>query len=230
MKSSRLILSMAILASTMLAGVSVPALAEEGALAGLYAPRPPAGSSFLRILNPGEAPLRVKIADGPEQELGGGTIASKYAIVKGGTPLIIEIDGVKSPAIEVGPDSFTSLVPKQANGAISFTRIDDSSSGGDALKAELRFYNLATDCPAGELKVSPSGPVLFSAVAPEGVASRSINPVRAELVASCGAAPSPPLALPRLEPGDHYSLFLTGTAEKPVLHGQVNATETYQRK
>ncbi len=230
MISFRLLLSMTALATPMLPAFSAPAMAEEGALAGLYAPRPPAGSSFIRILNPGEAALRVKIADGPEQELHGDTIASKYAIVKGGTPLIIEIDGMKNPAIEVGPDSFTSLVPKQTNGAISFTRIDDSSSGGDALKAELRFYNLATDCPAGELKVSPSGPVLFSAIAPEGVASRSINPVRAELVASCGTTPSASLALPRLEPGDHFSLFLTGTAEKPVLHGQVNATDTYQRK
>ena len=53
--------------------------------------------------------------------------------------------------------------------------------------------------------------------------------VSATLAAGCGAAASPPLSLPALQPGDHYSLFLTGTAAAPVLRGQVSATDPYSR-
>ena len=63
---------------------------------------------------------------------------------------------------------------------------------------------------------------------PAASASRSINPVSAQLSASCAKAVSAPLALPQLQPGDHYSLFMTGTAAAPVLRGQASATDTYR--
>ena len=52
------------LALAMLSGNA----AAEGAFAQLYAARPPAGSSFVRIVNPDAVPLRVQIANGPAQE------------------------------------------------------------------------------------------------------------------------------------------------------------------
>ncbi|MRU32325.1 cell division protein FtsQ, partial [Xylella fastidiosa subsp. multiplex] len=42
----------------------------EGAFAQLYAARPPAGSSFVRVVNPEVGPFRVQIANGPSQEIG----------------------------------------------------------------------------------------------------------------------------------------------------------------
>ncbi|MGQ3671397.1 alginate O-acetyltransferase AlgF [Xanthobacter sp. TB0136] len=201
----------------------------DGALAQLYAPRPPAGSSFVRLVNPLGKAVSVKIGEGKVQELGGASLASPYAIIKGATPFTVTVDGVTSAPLEVKPDSFTTLVPQLRDGALTFQHLDDSSDAQNALKAELRFYNLAAECPQGELQIVPSGQGLFTAVAPNEVKSRAINPVQAELRATCGAAFSTALALPRLEPGDHYSLFLTGTASAPQLHGQVSATEAYQR-
>ena len=46
-------------------------------------------------------------------------------------------------------------------------------------------------------------------------------------ICACAEAISGGLTLPSLQPGDHYSLFLTGTAAKPVLRGQVSATDPY---
>ena len=82
----------------------------------------------------------------------------------------------------------------------------------DALKAEIRFYNLASGCAQGRLAMADKGAVVFPDVAAGSSSARGINPVKARLVAGCGGKDSAPLALPALQPGDHYSLFLTGTA------------------
>jgi hypothetical protein len=209
---------------------SLAAAQAEGTLAQLYAARPPAGSSFVRVVHPDAGNLRVKIADGPEQTLSGSKPASSYAIVKGDTPFAIQLDGKSAGSMKVAPGSFTTLVPRSPgkNAAGRFTAIDDSGGSQDALKAELRFYNLSTDCAEGSLQVAPAGPALFKGVAPAASASRSINPVSAQLGATCGQAASAPISLPQLQPGDHYSLFLTGTASAPVLRGQASATDAYR--
>ncbi|WP_454673354.1 alginate O-acetyltransferase AlgF [Achromobacter pestifer] len=204
-------------------------VAAEGVFAQLYAARPPAGSSFVRVVNPDATPLRVQIAGGPAQDPGSAKPATTYAIVKGNQPFQVLVDGKPAASLQVAPDTFSTLVPRRDGGKLSFDVIDDSNGAQDALKAELRFYNLAADCPAGQLGVSPSGPALFQDVKPGASAARAINPVSATLAAGCGAAASPTLALPALQPGDHYSLFLTGSAAAPVLRGQVSATDPYSR-
>lgn len=224
-----LALSASAICATM---TSVPANAE-GALAQLYAARPPAGSSFVRLVNPDGAALKVKLADGPVQTLSGAKVVSTYAIVKGNTPFVVEIDGKRTAPMQVAPDSFNTLVPRRDGGKVTFTVIDDGGGSQDALKAELRFYNLSSDCASARLDVAPSGPVLFPNVAAQASAARSINPVSARLTAACAQPQSPAasqaLALPALQPGDHYNLFLTGTAAKPVLRGQASATDTYRQ-
>ncbi|SIT26625.1 alginate O-acetyltransferase AlgF [Achromobacter sp. MFA1 R4] len=203
--------------------------AAEGVLAQLYAARPPAGSSFVRVVNPHVHPLQAQVAQGPVQEIGPDRQATTYAIVKGNQPFDVRIDGKLAGTLQVAPDTFSTLVPRRDGGRLSFSVIDDSAGAMDALKAELRFYNLAADCAAGQLAVSPPGPVLFKDVDPGSSAARAINPVSATLVAGCGAAVSPALALPALQPGDHYSLFLTGTPQAPVLKGQASGTDPYKK-
>lgn len=146
--------------------------AAEGAFAQLYAARPPAGSSFVRLVNPDAAPLRVQIAGGPAQEPGAAKPATTYAIVKGNQPFTVLVDGKPAASLQVAPDTFTTLIPRRTDGKLTFAVIDDSNGAQDALKAELRFYNLAADCPAGQLGVSPSGPALFQDVKPGASAAR----------------------------------------------------------
>src|SRR2546427_628612 len=157
------------LALAGLAGLScLPAAHAEGTLAQLYAARPPAGSSFVRVVHPDAGSLRVKIGDGPEQTLSGSKPASSYAIVKGDTPFAIQLDGKSAGSMKVAPGSFTTLVPQRQgkNAAARFTAIDDSGGSQDALKAELRFYNLTDDCTEGGLKIAGTGTPLFTGVAP----------------------------------------------------------------
>jgi len=106
--------------------------------------------------------------------------------------------------------------------------MDDSTTSDDALKAELRFYNLASGCKAGQLQVE-GGPTLFAEVKPNASQARAINPVSASLTAGCGVSQAKALALPQLQPGDHYALFLTGTASQPVLRGELGSTAPFER-
>lgn len=207
-----------------------PAAQAEGVFAQLYAARPPAGSSFVRVVNPEASPVRVQIANGPSQEISPTQPASTYAIVKGNQPFNLLIDGKPAASLQVKPDTFTTLVVRRDGANATYAAIDDSNGAQDALKAELRFYNLAADCPAARLEVSPTGPTLFQDVKPGASAARAINPVSATLAAGCGTVRSPSLVLPALQPGDHYSLFLTGSATAPTLHGQTSATDPYGSK
>lgn len=201
----------------------------EGVFAQLYAARPPAGSSFVRVVNPDTGPVRVQIANGPSQEIGPTQPATTYAIVEGSQRFDLLIDGKPAASLQVKPDTFTTLVVRRDGVNVTYSAIDDSNGTQDALKAELRFYNLAADCPGARLEVSPTGPSLFQGVKPGASAARAINPVSATLAAGCGTVLSPSLALPALQPGDHYSLFLTGSATAPNLRGQASATDPYSK-
>lgn len=215
--------------AALLSGTALPLVAQaEGAFAQLYAPRPPAGSSFVRLLNPGESIIKVKLANGPEQEIGPKQRATSYAIVKGDQDIDIAIDGKPASKIRVWPDTFNTLVPT-GDKAQPYQVLDDSNGNQDALKAEIRVYNFAKDCAAGSLAVANNGPALFSDVAPGTSKARAINPVTASLTASCGQASSTAWALPQLQPGDHYSLFLTGSAQAPQLSGQIGRTDPYKQ-
>jgi hypothetical protein len=201
----------------------------EGVLAQLYAPRPPAGSSFVRIINPGQAQLQVRVAQGPVQTIGAATPATTYAIVEGGRPFAVHVGSQQAGTLSVRPDTFNTVILRQVGGKALLDVMDDPAGSQDALKAELRFYNLAADCADGRLTLGPSGPAVFPATKPGASAARSVNPVAATLSANCGGTASAPLALPVMQPGDHYSIFLTGSADAPVLRGQPSLTDNYKK-
>ena len=206
-----------LLLGTCLAG---PAMAE-GVLAQLYAPRPAEGSAFVRVVNPTPDTLKVKIGTGTEQAIGPAKLASSYAIVKGDEPFTVSINGKSAGQMTVKKNSFNTLVQQGGK----FEVLDDSVGSDDAMKAELRFYNLASDCAKGSLSVADGGPQVIADVAPNSSGTRAINPVSASLTAGCGTALAEKLVLPQLQNGDHYSLFLTGSAAKPVLKGLLSSTE-----
>jgi len=202
---------------------------QEGRLAQLYAPRPPAGSAFVRVLNPGSAALKVAVGNGAEQSIGPATRATRYAIVEGGKPFNLRVAGKPRSQAQVAAGSFTTLVLDAATPTRPLAVLADGGGTSDALKAEIRFYNLASGCTQGRLAMADKGPVVFPAVPAGSSSARGINPVKARLAAGCGSKDSAPLALPALQPGDHYSLFLTGTAAAPVLQGQLSGTDAVGR-
>jgi len=208
-----------------LLGAALPTVAQaEGKLAQLYAPRPPAGSAFVRVLHPDSTAVQVQVGKNTPQALGADKLASSYNVVKGGEPFSVSIGGKLVGELTVAADSYQSLLLQGGKLLV----LDDSAASDDALKAELRFYNLASDCPTGQLQVQ-GGPALFSEVKPASSQARAINPVSANLSAGCGAAQAKALALPQLQPGDHYALFLTGNASQPVLRGELAGTAPLAR-
>lgn len=205
------------------------ASAEEGALSQLYAARPPAGSSFVRVVNPSPAKLQVRVAEGPVQRVGGELPATSYAIVAGGRRFSVQVDGKPTASLEVKPNTFSTLVLRREGARFAFTPIDDTAETPDALKAELRFYNLAEGCAKAQLALSPAGTPVFRDVAAGASAARSVNPVKASLSGQCGEAATAAQALPALQPGDYLSLFLVGPAGKPVLVMQPSRTDPVKR-
>lgn len=211
---------------TVCATLLLPGAAQaEGVFAQLYAPRPPAGLAFVRLLNPAPEALTVQIDKSASQSVGGGSIASTYAIVSGDKPFSVSINGKPAGQWQVAPGSFNSLVAQGTNYSLQA----DLTGSENALKAELRFYNLASDCTKGKLVVANNGPTLFADVPGQSNVARAINPVNATLSAGCGDVLAQAWPLPQLQPGDHYSLFLTGSAAKPVLRGELSKTDVYTK-
>lgn len=203
--------------------------AGEGRLAQLYAARPPAGSAFVRVVNPGAATLAVAPGNGATQQVGPASRATRYAIVEGGKPFTVRVAGQARTQPAVAAGSFTTLVLDPAGVTRPLRVIADGGGSTDALKAEIRFYNLASSCPQAKLAMADNGPVVFNAVPAGNGVARAINPVKARLVAGCGGKDSVAFELPGLQPGDRYSLFLTGSASAPVLQGQPSSTDAVGR-
>lgn len=203
-----------------------PALAQ-GRLAQLYAPRPPEGSAFVRLANPRLEPLTTQIAGAKPQAIGGEhRTATRYAIVRGDQPFNVVFNETQTENISATPGSYTTIVVyPEAGGAVTTHAINDTVPQQDAMKATLRFYNLAVDCPSARLFLDGTDTVLFKAVEPRAVALRAINPVKATLAAACGSRPSSSVTLPTLRPGDHFNLFLTGNEELLLLKGQLSETD-----
>ncbi len=209
-------------------GVSSISLAQEGALSQLYAARPPAGSSYVRVVNPEAKVLAVRVAKGPVQKLGGQTPAGSYAIVPGGQKFSVRV-GTADVELQVPPDSFQTLLLRRSSKGFEFFPIDDTGDTEDALKAELRFYNFASACPEAKLVLSPAGTPVFREVLEQASAARSVNPVRAAVAGQCGAEATAAQQLPTMQPGDHLSLFLLGTGKAPLLVIQTNRTDAFKR-
>lgn len=210
----------------LVAGPALAAPADD--IARLYA-LPPAGSAYVRIVNPTAQTLSIQLGAGaravqlaPREQ-----IATDYRVVTGGKPLALRINGKPVSSDVMAPASgFVTMVVTVHGDTASVKPIADAGEAADGLKAELAVYNLVPAC-AASVSIA-NGPTVFSEVAENTRAARSINPVSAELVGACADKLSAPFHLPMLKAGDRYSLFLVGTAASPVLIGQENRTEPYR--
>ncbi|WP_051516475.1 alginate O-acetyltransferase AlgF [Herbaspirillum sp. RV1423] len=203
-----------------LALTALTASAQE--IARLYAPQAPAGSSYLRVVNPSKKTVKVEFGGKQDTLDPKRKPVSDYRVVDAAVDVAIKADGRLLERIHVKPDSFNTVV---LNGTDQALLINDATDGRNDLKAELRFYNLARDCNAA-LAIQ-DGATIFERVAYGDHRKRTINPVQARLLGRCDNTASAALALPPLKSGDHASLFLFGDAGNPRLIGQIDATEAF---
>ena len=211
--------------SALLMAPGSAALAQ--AVAQLYAPRPPAGSSFVRVVSGDAGPMNVRIGARAPDRLSNETVSSIYRIVPGGIPLSLEIDGKAASEPVVPPaDKFVTLIAHRIGDRFAVKVIVEEAEPIDGLRAELRLYNLVEGCNANLGVVG--GPRVFEAIAANTNGRRTINPVATGLQGECSESRSAQWALPPLKSGDHYSLFLVGEPQHPRLIGQLDETEPYR--
>ena len=63
------------------------------------------------MVNPGSAALKVGVGNGAEQSIGPATRATRYAIVEGGKPFTLRVDGKARSQAQVAAGTFSTLVP-----------------------------------------------------------------------------------------------------------------------
>lgn len=207
--------------------VSALGVGATGGLAGLYAEQPPAGSVFVRVLNPG-APVQLAWANGKPSALPlAGNMATAYRVIDPAKRPELSVNGKSVGVDKVAMTASYATWVIQPSGT-EVTVIADELPPANALKVVLRTTNLVPDCQVS-LKTA-EGAVVVDGLAVWHSKARAINPVKATLVANCGAAVSAPLVLPALQAGDRFSVFVHGNARAPVLSGQIDATEAYSAK
>jgi len=214
--------------STALLLAAATCAQAEGVLAQLYSARPPPGSAFVRVITPDATPLSVRVGNARQETVSVAQPASAYVVIAEKTRYPVSVQGQVSQHEAPAAGAFLTLIAQQHDQAWQFTSIEDPADANDGLKAALRFYNVARNCPTARVSLDRDGPNVFADTPSMGAASRSINPVAATLVGWCGER-SASLTLPALKAGDHYSFFLIETDQALQLVGQRNRTEEYTK-
>ncbi|HRK38865.1 MAG TPA: alginate O-acetyltransferase AlgF [Burkholderiaceae bacterium] len=202
-------------------------VSAAGGLAGLYAEQPPAGSVFVRLLNPA-TPVQVAWTGGKPTALPlAGNLATAYRVMDPAKRPELSVNGKPMSVDKINMSASYATWVVSASGPDVVVIVDESPPA-NALKVVLRITNLVPDCQV-TLKTAEGANVVEGLPVWQSKA-RAINPVKASLIAQCGAVASAPYVLPSLQAGDRFSVFVYGTARGPLLSGQIDATEAYSAK
>jgi len=182
----------------------------------VYEPAPPAGSAYVRLANTLPTEVSVRPDFLPPQRLGV-TLphqrVTAYTVVQNaaGRTLRLEVtEGARraTATLQAAPGSFvTVLVHRGAGGNPAVTAVVEDTDFNRA-RARIAFYNGLPDCPGAALLLQPGGQAVFNGVPPLANRARSVNPVQAQVRATCGDRASPDFALHGLEAGGMYSVWM----------------------
>lgn len=201
----------------------------------VYDPVPPRGSAYVRIMNslPGEVQVQPDFL--PQQRLGTGPTqrVTPYTAVENVANRQLRLEfqdgrgrGQASFRVEAG--SFTTILLHTSAGGLGAAAVTETADFNQT-RSRLAFYNVVPDCPAANLSLLPSGPAIFENVPALGTRARSVNPVTAQVRASCGARGTAPVALEGLEAGGMYSVWFLGSGNTVAGFVTRDTTARYQR-
>lgn len=210
---SRFLATAAAATLLLLSGAGRPVLAQGQ----VYDPAPPRGSAYVRIVNGVEGEVQARPDFLPQQRLGTAVTdrVMAYTVVENVANRQLRVEFQEGQrrgqaSFRVEPGSFTTLlVHRGADGALAAAIITDTADFNRA-RAKIAFYNGLADCPAAALALLPSGPAIFDGVSALQTRARSVNPVNAQVQASCGPRQTAPIDLAGLEAGGMYSIWLIG--------------------
>ncbi len=210
---------------------ALPATAQEA----LYGVQPPAGSAYVRFANATAAPVQLSSPALPDQALGTADAArvTPYVVVEQVAthtlPVTLHSAGhTVSAELSLRPDAFaTVLLRPAADGGVTATVVSDGAEFNQA-RARVSFYNATASCEGATLALVPAGTAVFTAVAPGAGRSRSVNPVTAQIRATCGGGAAPDLQLTGMEVGGSYSIWLMQAAATQAFVSR-DTTAAYKR-
>ena len=192
-------------------------------IAQLYAPKLPEGSAFVRVVNPLDTAMQVRVNQGASVDLSAAsTVASPFQVVDSRQPVRLTVNGRELKELNAPKNAWVTLILDR-DPAVAPRLVVDPQPRGKDLRAELNIYNLSAGCEKATVQLA-NGASVFNALPFNGQAQRTINPVQATLIASCGQSAGLPLKLEPFKAGDRYSLFLVGPSQAPRLIGLVDQT------
>jgi len=197
------------IAVTMLAGFVV------SASAGLYPPAAPPGSAFVRVFNGTTQPkIAAQIGDKSVGDTSALEASSYVFLAPGSYPA--KIGGASQSLTLQGSRCYTAALENASS-----VHLFEQECFNSQLKALLSVFNLI-DGTTLSLKTADGSQAVIDNVAAEASGHREVNAVKVNLAVYNGAtklADAKPIALER---GKTFSLFVTGSANQPVLIWSVN--------
>jgi alginate O-acetyltransferase complex protein AlgF len=195
-------------ALALIAGLSVPAQA------GLYPPAAPPGSAFVRVFNgSGQSGVNAQIGDKSVPAVPAMAASSYVFLAPGEYPAKV---GGSTQALQLdGGRCYTAAL--QGNTVTPF----EQDCFDNPLKALISVFNLV-DGSTLSVKASAGGPAIVDAVDGGTSGHREVNPTKATLAVYNGEAKLAEAKPITLERGKVYSLFITGSSDKPTLTWVVN--------
>jgi len=193
----------------------------------LYDPEPPKGSAYIRIANATSVPAHAELPGGVV-DLGAGTAdrIGSYQVMENvaGQHISVEIraEGEARADLVLAPGSFTTLL--LLPGGRSAAMVDETQF--NQIRAKLSFYN-ATDCKVAKLTLGTNGPAIFEGVTAGTTRMRAVNPVEAQVIASCDGNNAAELALNGLEAGARYSIWYLASP-KPIAFLTRDTTQAWK--
>jgi len=187
----------------------------------VYEPLPPPGSAYVRFVNGLGRNVTLKPDFLPPQPLGTAVdqrVTSYYVVEKvAGRSLTLEAqDNGDRVTLRVEPGSFVTVIVQQSTGQTVRAVVLVDHTDFNQSRARLAFYNATPACDAAKLSLVPDGSTVFQDVAPGTVKTRSVNPVVAQVRATCDGQATPPFPLQNLEAGGMYSIWLMMPAGSPA--------------
>ncbi len=198
---------------TVLVLATLPARAGDE---GLYAPKPPPGSSFVRFFNADNEPVSANIGGKSYGDIPAHS-ASAYFVQSQG-PVEFKT-GLKSVLYKMEPDSFYTVISDSAGNPL----LHKDTVADDPAKAMIVLYNLGSDTPL-TLKAQDGMIAVLENVERGKSAHRGINGTKVDftLVDSAGNTlhTFEPMVLDR---GRTYSVFFAG-GQAVIARGETDTT------
>lgn len=175
---------------------------------GLYAPRAPEGSAFVRFINITDAAVDVSANNKSFGEVGASNNSAYFVVLQGEASLIASDKEVSHSIIEGG--FYSALIGDE------LIIIEDQANTNPA-KATLAIIN-ADQSASVSLKAKDNTIDIFKDVETGAMSAREINAVKIDLTVNVAESAEPVVLDPIvLERGNHYTVLFDGKAARIIM-------------